>query len=120
VDGTTCSARHPRWGWWCSGLTTSSLVLLRASRGWRWPARSRSLEPAAAALAAAVLLSELLSPLQLPAIACVTAASVGAARTESVPEALTPTDVHRPGDQRQPAASTVFVITQWFLPFARS
>jgi inner membrane transporter RhtA len=48
-----------------------------------------SLEPAAAALAAAVLLSEWLTPLQLLAIACVTAASVGAARTKSVPEALT-------------------------------
>jgi inner membrane transporter RhtA len=47
-----------------------------------------SLEPAAAALAAAVLLSELLTPLQLLAIACVTAASVGATRTESAPEAL--------------------------------
>ncbi|MFI5370390.1 MAG: EamA family transporter [Candidatus Eisenbacteria bacterium] len=47
-----------------------------------------SLEPAAAALAAAVLLSEWLAPLQLLAMACVTAASVGAARTESAPEAL--------------------------------
>jgi inner membrane transporter RhtA len=47
-----------------------------------------SLDPAAAALAAAVLLSEWLTPLQLLAIACVTAASVGAARTESAPEAL--------------------------------
>jgi inner membrane transporter RhtA len=47
-----------------------------------------SLEPAAAALAAAVLLSEWLTPLQLLAIACVTAASVGAARTGSVPEAV--------------------------------
>ena len=47
-----------------------------------------SLEPAAAALAAAVLLSEWLTPLQLLAMACVTAASVGAARTESAPEAL--------------------------------
>jgi inner membrane transporter RhtA len=45
-----------------------------------------SLEPAAAALAAAVLLSEWLKPLQLVAIACVTAASVGAARSESAPE----------------------------------
>jgi threonine/homoserine efflux transporter RhtA len=34
------------------------------------------------------LLSEWLTPLQLLAMACVTAASVGAARTESVPEAL--------------------------------
>jgi inner membrane transporter RhtA len=47
-----------------------------------------SLEPAAAALAAAVLLHELLSPLQLLAMASVIAASVGAARTESAPEAL--------------------------------
>ena len=47
-----------------------------------------SLEPAAAALAAAVLLSEWLTPLQVLAIACVTAASVGAARTESAPAAL--------------------------------
>src|SRR6266545_210374 len=47
-----------------------------------------SLEPAVAALAAAVLLSEWLTPLQLLAMACVTAASVGAARTESAPEAL--------------------------------
>ena len=42
----------------------------------------------AAALAAAILLSEWLSPLELLAIACVTSASVGAARTESAPEAL--------------------------------
>ena len=47
-----------------------------------------SLEPAVAALVAAVLLSELLTPVQLLAIACVTAASVGAARTGSAPEAL--------------------------------
>jgi inner membrane transporter RhtA len=47
-----------------------------------------SLEPAAAALAAAVLLSEFLTPLQLVAMACVTAASVGATRRESAPEAL--------------------------------
>jgi inner membrane transporter RhtA len=47
-----------------------------------------SLEPAVAALVAAVLLSELLTPIQLLAIACVTAASVGAARTGSAPEAL--------------------------------
>jgi inner membrane transporter RhtA len=47
-----------------------------------------SLEPAAAALVAAVLLSEWLTPLQTLAIACVTAASVGAARRESAPEAL--------------------------------
>jgi inner membrane transporter RhtA len=47
-----------------------------------------SLEPAAAALAAAVVLREWLAPLQLLAMACVTAASVGAARTESAPEAV--------------------------------
>jgi inner membrane transporter RhtA len=47
-----------------------------------------SLEPAAAALAAAVLLSEWLAPLQLLAMACVMAASVGATRTESGPGAL--------------------------------
>ena len=47
-----------------------------------------SLEPAAAALAAAVFLSEWLTPLQLVAIACVTTASVGAARTEPGREAL--------------------------------
>jgi len=47
-----------------------------------------SLEPAAAALVAAVLLQELLSPLQLLAIACVTAASVGATRTTSAPDAV--------------------------------
>ena len=48
-----------------------------------------SLEPAAAALAAAIVLSEFLTPLQLLAMACVVAASVGATRTESAPEALT-------------------------------
>jgi len=47
-----------------------------------------SLEPAAAALVAAVLLHEWLSPLQLVAIACVTAASVGASRTSSAPDAV--------------------------------
>ena len=47
-----------------------------------------SLEPAVAALAAAVVLREWLAPLQLLAMACVTAASVGAARTESAPEAV--------------------------------
>jgi inner membrane transporter RhtA len=47
-----------------------------------------SLEPAAAALAAAVLLREWLTPLQLLAMACVTAASVGAARTQSAPEVV--------------------------------
>ncbi len=40
-----------------------------------------SLEPAAAALAAMLLLSEFLSPLQWLAMACVVAASVGATRT---------------------------------------
>ena len=47
-----------------------------------------SLEPAAAALAAAVVLSEWLTPLQLLALACVTAASVGAARSGRSPEAV--------------------------------
>ncbi len=47
-----------------------------------------SLEPAAAALVAAVLLSEWLEPVQVLAIACVTAASVGAVRSESAPVAL--------------------------------
>jgi inner membrane transporter RhtA len=42
-----------------------------------------SVEPAAAALAAIVVLQELLSPLQWLAIACVVAASVGATRTGS-------------------------------------
>ena len=41
-----------------------------------------SLDPAIAAIAAAILLSEWLAPLQVLAVACVTAASVGAARTE--------------------------------------
>jgi inner membrane transporter RhtA len=53
-----------------------------------------SLEPAAAALAAAALLSEWLTPLQLLAMASVTAASVGAARTKSAPEALPATNAH--------------------------
>ncbi|MBA2718721.1 MAG: EamA family transporter [Chloroflexi bacterium] len=47
-----------------------------------------SLEPAAAALAAAVVLGEVLTPLQLLAVACVTAASVGATRTPSAPGAV--------------------------------
>ncbi len=47
-----------------------------------------SLEPAAAALVAAVLLQEWLTPLQLVAIACVTAASVGAARTTSTRDVI--------------------------------
>ncbi|MBC2933257.1 DMT family transporter [Nocardioides sp. zg-1228] len=44
-----------------------------------------SLEPAAAALAAIVVLQEHLSPLQWLAIACVVAASVGATRSGSAP-----------------------------------
>jgi inner membrane transporter RhtA len=44
-----------------------------------------SLEPAAAALVAALLLREWLTPLQLLAIACVTAASVGATRPAREP-----------------------------------
>ena len=47
-----------------------------------------SLEPAAAALVAAVLLREWLTPLQLLAIACVTAASAGAARTTSARDVI--------------------------------
>ena len=43
-----------------------------------------SLEPAAAALAAIVVLNELLSPLQWLAMACVIAASVGATRGRPV------------------------------------
>jgi inner membrane transporter RhtA len=45
-----------------------------------------SLEPAIAALVAAVLLQELLTPVQLLAMACVTAASVGATRTAPASE----------------------------------
>lgn len=55
------------------------------------------LEPAAAALVAAVLLNEWLTPLQVVAVACVSAASVGAARSESAepdhPVDLGPADV---------------------------
>jgi inner membrane transporter RhtA len=47
-----------------------------------------SLEPAVAALVAAILLGEFLAPLQLLAMACVIGASVGATRTESAPETL--------------------------------
>jgi inner membrane transporter RhtA len=47
-----------------------------------------SLEPAVAALVAAIVLSEWLTPQQLVAIACVTAASVGATRSESDPQAV--------------------------------
>ena len=47
-----------------------------------------SLEPATAALVAAVLLREWLTPLQLLAMACVTAASVGAARPTSARDAI--------------------------------
>jgi inner membrane transporter RhtA len=44
-----------------------------------------SLEPAAAALVAAVVLGEWLTPVQVLAVACVTAASVGATRTDQRP-----------------------------------
>ena len=44
-----------------------------------------SLEPAAAALAAVVLLSEFLSPVQWLALACVVGASIGATRTSKAP-----------------------------------
>ena len=47
-----------------------------------------SLEPAAAALVAAILLREWLTPPQLLAMACVTAASVGAARTASASDVV--------------------------------
>jgi inner membrane transporter RhtA len=47
-----------------------------------------SLEPAVAALVAAVLLREWLTPPQLLAVACVTAASVGAARTTSTRDVI--------------------------------
>ncbi|MEZ5093868.1 DMT family transporter [Nocardioides sp.] len=47
-----------------------------------------SLEPAAAALAGALLLRELLAPLQLLAIACVVAASIGATRRSPAPAPL--------------------------------
>lgn len=40
-----------------------------------------SIEPAAAALAGLVVLGELLSPLQLLAMACVVVASIGATRS---------------------------------------
>jgi inner membrane transporter RhtA len=50
-----------------------------------------SLEPAIAALVAAILLREVLTPLQLLAMACVTAASVGATRPGSAP-AMVPRD----------------------------
>ncbi|QDB80873.1 EamA family transporter [Georgenia wutianyii] len=46
-----------------------------------------SLEPAAAALAAALILQEWLTPVQLVAVACVSAASVGATRGSSAGEA---------------------------------
>ena len=49
-----------------------------------------SLEPAAAALAAIVVLGEHLSPLQWLAIACVVAASVGATRSGAAPEHVEP------------------------------
>jgi inner membrane transporter RhtA len=47
-----------------------------------------SLEPATSALVAALVLGEWLTPLQVVAIACVTAASVGAARTMSARDAV--------------------------------
>jgi inner membrane transporter RhtA len=43
-----------------------------------------SLEPAAAALAGAVVLREFLTPIQLLAMACVVVASVGATRSQRV------------------------------------
>ena len=43
-----------------------------------------SLEPAAAALAAIIVLNELLSPLQWVAVACVVVASIGATRSHPV------------------------------------
>ena len=49
-----------------------------------------SLEPAAAALAAIVVLHEFLSPLQWLAIGCVVAASVGATRSGAAPEQVEP------------------------------
>jgi len=49
-----------------------------------------SLEPAAAALAAIVVLGELLSALQWLAIACVVAASVGATRSGAAPRQVEP------------------------------
>lgn len=49
-----------------------------------------SLEPAAAALAAIVVLHELLSPVQWLAIACVVAASVGATRSGTRPQHVEP------------------------------
>ena len=42
-----------------------------------------SLEPAAAALAGLIVVGEVLSPVQLVAMACVVAASVGATRSGS-------------------------------------
>ncbi len=49
-----------------------------------------SLEPAAAALAAMVLLSEFLTPLQWTAVGCVVAASVGATRSAQPPSEPAP------------------------------
>ncbi len=49
-----------------------------------------SLEPAAAALAAIIVLGELLTPLQWLAIVCVVAASVGATRSGAGPQHLEP------------------------------
>jgi inner membrane transporter RhtA len=56
-----------------------------------------SLEPAAAALAAIVVLSEHLSVLQWLAIACVVAASIGATRSGATPGEKPGEHEHRPG-----------------------
>ena len=56
-----------------------------------------SLEPAAAALAAIVVLSEHLSVLQWLAIACVVAASIGATRSGATPGERPGDHEHRPG-----------------------
>ena len=64
-----------------------------------------SLEPAAAALAAAVLLSEWLTPLQLLAMACVTAAS-GAPRAWSRPPRPSPATTPTRPNSRPSARSS--------------
>jgi inner membrane transporter RhtA len=61
---------------------TCELVALRSLRPATFSVLM-SLEPAAAALAGLVVVGELLSPLQLVAMACVVAASVGATRSGS-------------------------------------
>ena len=61
---------------------TCELVALRSMRPAVFSVLM-SLEPAAAALAGLVVVHELLDPLQLAAIACVVAASVGATRSAS-------------------------------------